>query len=64
LINDIITFLIVAFVIFLIVRYVNRLKSRQAADDAPTTKDCPHCLSTIPLQATRCSGCCADLRAA
>jgi large conductance mechanosensitive channel len=64
LINDIITFLIVAFVIFLIVRYVNRLKSRQATEDAPTTKDCPHCLSAIPLKATRCSGCCADLRAA
>ena len=61
LINDIITFLIVALVIFLIVRSVSRLKSRQAADDAPTTKDCPHCLSTIPLKATRCAGCCADL---
>jgi large conductance mechanosensitive channel len=62
LINDIITFLIVAFVIFLIVRYVNRLKSRQEAD-APTTKDCPHCLSTIPLKATRCAECCVDLQA-
>ncbi|MDQ1557311.1 MAG: large conductance mechanosensitive channel [Pyrinomonadaceae bacterium] len=62
LINDIITFLIVAFVIFLIVRYVNRLKSKQATDDAPTTKDCPHCLSTIPLKAARCAACCADLQ--
>ncbi len=64
LINDIITFLIIAFVIFLIVRSVNRLKSKQATDSAPTTKDCPHCLSTIPLKATRCAECCIDLRAA
>ncbi len=64
LLNDIITFLIVAFVVFLIVRSVNRLKSKQATDDAPTTKDCPHCLSTIPLKATRCAGCCVDLQAA
>ena len=63
LINDIVTFLIVAFVIFLIVRYVNRLKSRQEAD-APTTKDCPHCLSTIPLKATRCAECCVDFQPA
>ncbi|HEY1403325.1 MAG TPA: large conductance mechanosensitive channel protein MscL [Pyrinomonadaceae bacterium] len=62
LINDIITFVVVAFVIFLIVRYVNRLKSRQETD-APTTKDCPHCLSTIPLKATRCAECCVDLQA-
>lgn len=66
LINDIITFLIVAFVVFLIVRWVNRIKSKGATGggDAPTTKDCPHCLSTIPLQATRCAGCCVDLQAA
>jgi large conductance mechanosensitive channel len=62
LINDIITFLIVAFVVFLIIRAVNRLKSKQATDDAPTTKDCPHCLSTIPLKATRCAACCTDLQ--
>ncbi|HEV2802481.1 MAG TPA: large conductance mechanosensitive channel protein MscL [Pyrinomonadaceae bacterium] len=62
LINDIITFLIVAFVIFLIVRAVNRLKSKQATDAAPTTKDCPYCLSTIPLKATRCAECCIDLQ--
>jgi large conductance mechanosensitive channel len=64
LLNDIVTFLIVAFVVFLIVRSVNRLKSRQASDAAPTTKDCPHCLSTIPLKATRCAECCVDLQAA
>lgn len=59
-INDLITFLIVAFVVFLLVRYVNKLKRKQ--DKGPvTTKDCPHCLSTIPLKATRCAACCADL---
>jgi large conductance mechanosensitive channel len=63
LLNDIITFLIVAFVIFLIVRYVNRLKSRGTTDLAPTTKDCPRCLSAIPLKATRCAECCVDLGA-
>jgi large conductance mechanosensitive channel len=60
-INDVITFLIVAFVIFLVVKAYNRLKSKQATDAAPTTKDCPLCLSTIPLKAARCANCCADL---
>ena len=59
--NDAINFLIIAFVIFLVVKAYNRLKSKQATDDAPTTKDCPFCLSTIPLKATRCSQCCVEL---
>jgi large conductance mechanosensitive channel len=62
--NDIINFLIIAFVIFLIVKAYNRLKSKQAAADSPTTKDCPFCLSTIPLKATRCKDCTAELAAA
>jgi large conductance mechanosensitive channel len=62
--NDVINFLIVAFVIFLVIKAYNRLKSKQAADDAPTTKDCPYCLSTIPLKATRCKDCTAELAAA
>jgi large conductance mechanosensitive channel len=61
LINDLITFLIVAFVVFLIVRMVNRLKSSQDKGEI-TTKDCPRCLSTIPLKATRCAECCVDLQ--
>ena len=64
LINDVVTFLIIAFVVFLVVKSYNRLKSKQATDAAPTTKDCPRCLSTIPLKATRCASCCADLQAA
>ena len=59
-INDIVNFVIVAFVIFLIVKIVNRTRK---AEDA-TMKDCPHCLTATPLAATRCSGCCADLQAA
>ena len=55
LINDIVTFLIVAFVVFLIVRSYNRMKA--TPDVTPTTKDCPLCLSTIPLMATRCAHC-------
>lgn len=56
-INDVINFLIVAFVVFLIVKEIN--KSKQAA--APTHKDCPYCLSSIPLAATRCSGCSSEV---
>ena len=59
LINDIITFLIIAFVVFLIVKAVNRMRAAP-----PNTKDCPRCLTAIPLAATRCSACCADLPAA
>ncbi|HEV7892934.1 MAG TPA: large conductance mechanosensitive channel protein MscL [Pyrinomonadaceae bacterium] len=62
--NDIINFLIIAFVIFLVVKAYNRVKSKQATDDAPTTKDCPYCLSTIPLKATRCKDCTAELATA
>ena len=62
LINDLINFLIIAFIVFLIIRSFNRLKSKQATDDGPTTKDCPYCLSTIPLKATRCAECCVDLQ--
>lgn len=59
LINDIMTFLIVAFVIFLIVRAYNRMRPAPAA--APAAKDCPFCLSAIPLQATRCAHCTSAL---
>ncbi len=61
-INDVISFLIIAFVVFMIVRAVNRLKSKQATEEGPTTKDCPFCLSSIPLKATRCSQCCAEMQ--
>ena len=60
LITDIINFLIIAFAVFMIVRQVNRLKSKQEGS-APTTKDCPLCLSTVPLKATRCAHCTSAL---
>jgi large conductance mechanosensitive channel len=58
-----VNFLILAFVIFLIVKQANRLK-RDEAPAAPTTKDCLHCFSAIPLKATRCPHCTSELRAA
>ena len=60
--NDIINFLIIAFAVFLVVKAVNRL--RAAPPPPPNTKDCPFCLTAIPLGATRCSACCADQPAA
>ncbi|HZJ44611.1 MAG TPA: large conductance mechanosensitive channel protein MscL [Pyrinomonadaceae bacterium] len=61
LINDIISFLIIALVVFLIVKAVNRLKA--APPPPPNTKDCPFCLTAIPLAATRCAACCSEVRA-
>lgn len=62
LINDFITFLIVALAVFLIVKQVNRLKSAPAA--GPTTRECPECLSVIPLKAVRCAHCTAPVKPA
>ena len=61
-INDIVNFLIIAFVIFLVIKAVNRL--RAAPPPPPNTKDCPLCLTAIPVGATRCAACCADIAAA
>ena len=61
-ISTVIDFLIVSGMIFLIVRAVQRLESLRAAESPPpTTKDCPHCISTIPLKATRCPYCTSQL---
>jgi len=63
--NNVINFLIVAFVIFLIVKQVNRLKREPApAAAGPATKECPFCLTTIPEGATRCPSCTSDLGSA
>lgn len=59
LINDIVNFLIIALVVFVVVKAVNRL--RAAPPPPPNTKDCPRCLTAIPLAATRCAACCTDL---
>jgi large conductance mechanosensitive channel len=59
--NTVINFLIVAFVIFMIVRQASRLQKKPEA--AATTKDCPYCFSAIPLAATRCPQCTSQLSA-
>jgi large conductance mechanosensitive channel len=60
-INEVVSFLIIAFVVFLIVKAINRQRRETAP---PTTKECPFCLSSIPIPATRCASCCADLKVA
>ncbi len=60
-INNVVTFLIVAFAVFLIVRAANRLRPPEAAA-APNTKDCPYCRMAIPAGATRCPQCTSELR--
>jgi large conductance mechanosensitive channel len=62
-INNVVTFLIVAFAVFLIVRIANRLQPQEAAA-APATRDCPFCRMAIPVGASRCPHCTSDLRAA
>jgi large conductance mechanosensitive channel len=59
--NNIINFLIVAFAIFLLVRTVNRWTTKPVPPPAPTTKDCPQCAMSIPIQAKRCGHCTAQL---
>jgi large conductance mechanosensitive channel len=58
-VQSIIDFIIIAFVIFLLVRAINRLKREEPV--TPTTKDCPHCFTTIPLKAARCPNCTSQL---
>lgn len=61
-INDVITFLIIALVIFIIVKKANRLWSAQHPDsEAPSTKNCPFCISAIPFKATRCPQCTSEV---
>jgi large conductance mechanosensitive channel len=60
--NTIIDFVIVAFVLFLFIRQMNRMR-KPAPAAAPSTRECPHCLSAVPMKATRCMYCTSDLRA-
>lgn len=63
--QTILDFMIIAFVIFLLVRQVNRLTRKpEAPPGSPTTKDCPYCLSAIPIRATRCAHCTSEVKAA
>ena len=61
--NSVLDFVIVAFVIFLLIRQMNKLKKQPEAAPA-TTKECPYCVSVVPLKATRCGHCTAQLSAA
>ena len=60
-INTIISFIIVAFAVFMIIKQMNRLK-REAPPAPPNTKECPYCFSAIPIKATRCPSCTSDLK--
>ena len=60
-INNAIDFIIIAFVIFLMVRAIAKLE-KPAPAAAPTTKDCPYCFTAIPIQATRCPHCTSEIK--
>lgn len=62
--NKVFSFIIVAFSVFMLVKAMNKAKRAEPAPApaAPTTKECPFCLSTIPLKATRCAHCASDLK--
>ncbi len=63
-VNTIISFVIVAFAVFLLVRTINKLRRQEEAPPAaPATKDCTYCLSKIPIKATRCPNCTSELKA-
>jgi large conductance mechanosensitive channel len=59
--NSVIDFLIVAFVVFLMIRTVNRMRRAQETPP-PATKECPYCISTVPVKAVRCPNCTSDLK--
>jgi large conductance mechanosensitive channel len=62
-INTIISFLIVSFSVFLLVKNINRLRRQsEAPPPAPATKECPYCLSVVPIKAVRCGHCTSDLK--
>jgi large conductance mechanosensitive channel len=65
--NTVIDFLLVAFAVFLLIREVNRLKrlaEKPAPAAAPTTRECPFCLTAVPIRATRCPACTSNLSSA
>jgi len=59
--NTLLDFIIIAFAIFLLIRQINRMK-REPAPAAPDTKECPFCLSSVPLKAVRCPNCTSELK--
>jgi large conductance mechanosensitive channel len=64
-VNTVVNFIFVAFAVFLMVRGMNALRRKEEAPPAaPTTKECPYCLSMVSIKATRCSQCTSELKAA
>jgi len=64
-INSVISFVIVAFCVFMLIRSMNKLKREEVAPPAePTTRDCPFCYSAIPLKASRCPNCTSEVKPA
>lgn len=62
--NAIVSFLIVAFAVFMLIRALNKMKREQEAPPAePTTKDCPFCFSAIAIKASRCPNCTSEVAA-
>jgi len=62
-INTIVSFLIVGFAVFLVVKNVNRMKKEEQSPPAvPMTKECPFCLSVIPIKAVKCGNCTSELK--
>jgi large conductance mechanosensitive channel len=59
--NSVSSFLIIAFSVFLLVRGINKLRREKAPPAAPSSKECPYCLASIPLKARRCMHCTSDL---
>ena len=60
--NYIIDFIIVAFLVFLLIRQINKLKHKEEKETKPKTKECPYCFSTIHQKAIRCSSCTTELK--
>jgi large conductance mechanosensitive channel len=63
-VQTVLDFVIIAFVIFLLIRQVNAMTKKPADPAAPVTKECPYCLSMIPIKAIKCSHCTSDVKAA
>ncbi len=62
-VNTIVSFLMVAFAVFILVLHINKLRRQEKAPPAvPTTKECPYCLSVIPIKAVRCPHCTSELK--
>lgn len=60
--NSVIDFVIITFIIYLLVRQINKLEKPAETPSEPTTKECPYCYSSIPVKATRCPACTSQLK--